>query len=772
MQRVPPGTFQVLVIVTGLLAGAASAEAQCPPPPPLMPPEYAAFAQAGTGQLAAPENGGRRTLEATRLADGESVDVDGRLDEAVWSRATPAGDFLQIDPDNGRPAGERTEFRIAFDGDAMYLGVTAYESDPDAIIGKQRRRDEALCSDDKIRWTIDTFLDARTGYFFEMNPEGAMADALMGNTGQNRAWDGVWTGRARRSEIGWTLEVELPFRTFNFNPNSDTWGFNIERTVHHRNEVSIWMGWVRNQGLQRMANAGLVTGIRDVTQGRGLDVKPYGLFSATGSPGRGRSGFDRDANAGIDLFYNPSPTIRTNLTVNTDFAQVEVDQRQVNLTRFSLFFPERRDFFLDGATFLDFVSDTTSQNFGGGGSGDQVIPFFSRRIGLGANGTPQKIDFGTKMTGQLGRHDVGILHVRTGDDEDASMIGEDFTVARVKRRLLRQSYIGGLFTRRDARGDGLDEKSTVGVDFRLATSTFLGSQNLAMTGWGLHASRARFDASGRTSAYGLALEYPNDLWNASVGAREIQPGFEPAVGFVNRTAYRKYTPGVTFAPRPRNHPYIRRFEFGTRSEMITDLGNELLERSITFQLFEMQFHSSDNFGVELTPRYERLDEPFAISRSITLPAGNEYNYTRFQLRGQTANNRTLSVNARFETGGFYSGTRDQTVVSLNVRARPGYFLYLSSEWNQVDLDEGSFSSNVYRLTGEAQFSPFVTIVNNFQYDTQSAVLGWQSRFRWIVTPGNDVYVVYTHNWLDDPLLSRFSTLDKRFASKILYTYRF
>ena len=772
MTNVRGGAFHLLLTVTAVFGFTPSARAQCPAPPPLAAPENGAYARSGAITQAATENGDRRSITATRLADGESIDIDGRLDEAVWSRVLPAGDFIQIDPANGQPATERTEVRIAFDGDALYLGVTAYDSEPDTIIGKQRRRDEALCSDDKIRWTIDTFLDARTGYFFEMNPEGAMADALMGNTGQNRAWDGVWTGRARRSDIGWTLEVELPFRTFNFNPNSDTWGFNIERTRHRNNEVSIWMGWARNQGLQRMANAGLITGIRDVTQGRGLDVKPYGLFSATESPGRGRSGFDRDANAGIDLFYNPSPTVRTNLTVNTDFAQVEVDQRQVNLTRFSLFFPERRDFFLDGATFLDFVSDSGGQNFGGGGGGDQVIPFFSRRIGLGASGTPQKIDFGTKMTGQLGRHDVGILHVRTGDDEDASMIGEDFTVARVKRRLLRQSYIGGLFTRRDARDDGLDGKNTLGVDFRLATSAFLGSQNLSLTGWGLHAGRARPDASGRTSAYGLALEYPNDLWNASVGAREIQRGFDPAVGFVNRTAYRKYTPAVNFAPRPRNHPYIRRFEFGARSETLTDLDNELLERSITFQLFEMQFHSSDNVGVELTPTYERLDGPFAISRSITLPAGNEYNSTRLQLRGQTANNRTLSVNARFETGGFYSGTRHQTVVSLNVRARPGYFLYLNSEWNQVDLAEGSFTSNVYRLVGEAQFSPFVTVVNNFQYDTQSAVLGWQSRFRWIITPGNDLYVVYNHNWLDDPLLDRFSTLDKRLASKLLYTYRF
>ena len=760
--------FRLLAFVL-LVPGIRAADAQCPPPAPLAAPEN--YYMGTMAPQAAPENGGPRTIIATRLDTGDSIDVDGRLDEAIWARTPPAGDFIQIDPNNGQPATDRTEVRIAFDSDALYLGVTAYDSEPETIVGKQRRRDEALCSDDKIRWTIDTFLDARTGYFFEMNPEGAMADALMGNTGQNRAWDGVWTGRARRSEIGWTLEVQLPFRTFNFNPNSDTWGFNIERTVHRHNEVSIWMGWVRNQGLQRMANAGRITGISNVTQGRGLDIKPYGLLSATESPGRGRAGFDRTANAGIDLFFNPSPTVRTNLTVNTDFAQVEVDQRQVNLTRFSLFFPERRDFFLDGATFLDFVSDTSSQNFGGGG-GDQVIPFFSRRIGLGANGTPQKIDFGTKMTGQLGRHDVGVLHVRTGDDDDASMIGEDFTVARVKRRLLRQSYLGGLYTRRDARGDGLDEQNTVGVDFRLATSTFLGSQNLSLTGWGLHATRPRPEASGRTSVYGMTLEYPNDLWNASVGAREIQPGFEPAVGFVNRVAYRKYTPALNFAPRPRNHPYIRRFEFGVNSDTVTDLKNDLLERSITFQLFEMQFHSADNFGVELLPTYERLDAPFAISRSITLPAGNEYNYTRLQLRGQTANNRTLSINARFETGGFYSGDRHQTVVGLNVRARPGYFLYLNSEWNQVDLAEGSFSSNVYRVIGEAQFSPFVTLVNNIQYDTQSAVLGWQSRFRWIVTPGNDVYVVYTHNWLDDPLLSRFSTLDKRFASKVLYTYRF
>ena len=400
-----------------------------------------------------------------------------------------------------------------------------------------------------------------------------------------------------------------------------------------------------------------------------------------------------------------------------------------------------------------------------------MIPFFSRRIGLGANGTPQKIDFGTKMTGQLGRHDVGILHVRTGDDEDAAMIGEDFTVARVKRRVLRQSYVGGLFTRRDARGDGLDEKNTIGVDFRLATSTFIGSQNLSLTGWGLHASRARPDASGRTSAYGLPgvperpLErqrrrtrnsarlrprrricQPHRLSQVHAGADLLaaatKPSVHPAIR-VRRELRDAHRPGQRAARAVDHLPAVRdAVPLGgqLRGGAVTDLRTP--RRPLRHQPID---YAACRERVQLHPA------------SVSRPDGQQPDVV-----GQCAvRDRRVLL-----------GHRHQTVVGLNVRARPGYFLYLNSEWNQVDLAEGSFSSNVYRVIGEAQFSPFVTFVNNFQYDTQSAVLGWQSRFRWIVTPGNDVYVVYTHNWLDDPLLSRFSTLDKRFASKVLYTYRF
>src|SRR5687767_6196966 len=388
----------------------------------------------------------RRTVAAARLADDERIVLDGRLDEPIWRLAVPAGDFIQVDPANGTPATEQTEVRVAVGADALYLGVTCLDSEPDRWLGYQRRRDEFLASDDRFMWTIDTYLDARSGYFFEMNPSGLMADAWFGVNGDNRAWDGIWNARVRHSEIGWTIEIEIPFRTLNFDPNTDTWGINFQRTVRRKNEDSIWMGWARNQGLDRMTNAGHVTGISDVTQGKGLDVKPYGLLSTESAPVAGAPDWDGSKNAGVDVFYNPTPGLRANVTVNTDFAQTEVDQRQVNLTRFSLFFPERRDFFLDGATFFDFASTN-----GNGLGSEQVQPFFSRRIGLSDDARPQRIDFGTKLTGQLGGQDVGFLHVRTGTDTDDNFIGEDFTAARVKRRILQQSYFGALFTRRDAR---------------------------------------------------------------------------------------------------------------------------------------------------------------------------------------------------------------------------------------------------------------------------------------------------------------------------------
>jgi hypothetical protein len=707
----------------------------------------------------------RRTMTAVRLGPDERVNLDGRLDEPFWSRAEPAKDFIQQDPANGQPATEPTEVRIVYTAEALYLGVINFDSEPDRWLGYQRRRDEFLQSDDRFMWSIDTYLNGRTAYFFEMNPSGLMGDALRGIGVNNHQWNGIWTGRVTRDDRGWIMEVEIPFRTLNFDPDSDAWGINFQRTVRRKNEESLWSGWLRNQGLNRMTNAGLVTGISDVSQGRGLDIRPYGLFTSEAAPGRGNPATRNKANGGADIVYSLTPQLRAVATINTDFAQTEVDQRQVNLTRFSLLFPERREFFLDGSTFFDFRSAAA------GGVAGTVNPFFTRRIGLGADNQPQRVNFGAKLTGQIGAHDIGVMHVQTG--EEHGLAGEDFTAMRVKRRLFSQSYVGALYTRRAERSTGADDAHTAGIDFLLGTSSFLGDQNLQLGGYYTRAPEAGGDSS-KSAAYGVTLQYPNDLFEGEVVFREVQRNFAPAVGFVTRTGYRLYATELIFGPRPSGDSRVRRYTMGTEIDWLVDPETQkTLTRVVEFP-FGIEFDAGDRLDFGVVHSHERLEEDFDLDGAV-LEADTEYSFTRASVGFSSANRRMVAVAPSVEFGEFFSGTRLETTLDVTLRLRPGLIAYLSGEWNRVDLPEGTpFNARLYRAVLETQFSPWVALVNNVQYDTQSSVIGWQSRFRWIVRPGNDLYVVYTHNWRDDPLVPTrgFTTLDRRAASKIIYTLQF
>lgn len=708
---------------------------------------------------------GHRTMTAERLLEDERILIDGILDEAVWDRATPATDFIQQDPVLGGTPTERTEVRIVINADHLYMGVICYDSEPDKLLGNTMKRDEFLRADDRFMWTMDTFLDQRSGYFFEMNPSGLMADSLMGAAGSNsRDWDGIWNANARKSEIGWVLEIDIPFRTLNFDPNAPAWGINFQRTVRRKNEENLWMGHQRNQGLRRMSNAGLLLGITNVTQGKGLDIKPYVATSLRDAPGvENPRPLTGSGDVGVDLFYNLTPSLRANLTVNTDFAETEVDQRLVNLTRFPLFFPEKRSFFVDGATFFDFSGAAP------------LRPFFSRRIGL-SGGQPQRIDVGTKLTGQAGQQDVGVLYVRTAEED--GRVGEDFAVVRLKRRILRESYIGGIYTSRHARASSFapasDTRQTAGVDFRLATSTFRGSNNLELDGYFLW--NTDVVGHGDNKAYGAALSFPNDVWNARVGFNEVQDDLSPSLGFIPRSGYRQYSPFFRWSPRPDRHPLVRQFGFGVDMDLRTDTSNRWLTRSLDFTLVRVDLHSQDNFEMSLEPTYERLEEDFEISEGIVLPVGQDYDFTRFRASFNSANRRVLATQARFETGTFFSGTRQQVSVGIGARPRPGVTVNADVEWNRVDLAEGRFETRLYRLVADTQFNPWIYLVNNVQYDSVSGVLGWQSRFRWILTPGNDLFIVYTHNWTDrfdllSPDRSGFNTQDRRAAMKFVYTHR-
>ena len=704
-------------------------------------------------------------MTAERLEDGERIVLDGVLDERAWDRAVPATDFIQQDPVFAGTPTERTEVRIVFDRERLYMGVLCIDSEPDLLLGNTMKRDEFLSADDRFMWTMDTFLDQQSGYFFEMNPSGLMADALMGaGGGMNRAWDGIWNARVRQSEMGWALEIEIPFRTLNFDPDAPAWGINFQRTVRRKNEENLWTGHERNQGLWRMSNAGLLLGITDVSQGHGLDIKPYVASTTFDAPGAAEPvSVDTSTDVGVDLFFNPTPDLRANLTVNTDFAQTEVDQRLVNLTRFPLFFPEKRDFFLDGSTFFDFYLPLNNQ------TSVAVQPFFTRRIGLDENGLPQKVDVGAKLTGQVGAQDVGFLQVRTG--AETGVVGEDFTALRLKRRVLAQSYVGMIYTRRHMRGiPTADDLHTAGFDFRLDTSTFRRSNNLALAGFFLWNTNPL--DTGDNQAYGLQLDYPNDRWEGRMGFTEVQPNHDPAVGFTPRRGFRGYNPRLRFAPRPDGHAWIRQLSFGVDADLRTDMENRLLTQVVDVTAFRIDMHSQDNVEAHVISNFERLEGNFQIHPGVVLPAGQQYRFARYRVRAGTASQRVLSTSSSVELGSFFSGDRQEVVVGLGVRPRPGVVVNLATEWNRVDLPEGRFETRLYRVVADTQFSPWIYLVNNIQFDSVSALLGWQFRLRWILEPGNDLFVVYTQNWRDTALAERFLTQDRRAAMKFVYTHRF
>ena len=630
----------------------------------------------------------QRTMTAVRLGADDSIVLDGILDEPTslppllpkshaWDRVVPATDFIQQEPTLGGTPTERTEVRILFDGDHLYMGVICYDSEPDKLLGNTMKRDEFLGADDRFMWTIDTFLDERSGYFFEMNPSGLMADSLMGTGGgQSREWDGIWNAKVLRTDIGWVLEIDIPFRTLNFDPNAVAWGINFQRTIRRKNEENLWTGYRRNQGLRRMSNAGRLLGIENVSQGKGLDIKPYGATSLGDAPGaEDPQPLAGSGDVGVDLFYNLTPSLRANLTLNTDFAETEVDQRLVNLTRFPLFFPEKRDFFLDGATFFDFYLARSFRN-----RDAPVQPFFSRRIGL-SGGRQQRIDVGTKLTGQAGNQDIGILYVRTGEEVD--LAGEDFAVVRVKRRVLRESSVGGIYTSRRTRASALNPTDetlqTAGADFRLATSSFRGSNNLELEGFFLWNTDRVGD--GNNKAYGARLNYPNDIWNARLSFNEVQEDHGPAIGFTPRTGYRQYAPSFRWAPRPDQHAIVRQLGFGVDADLRTDIRNVWLTREFDFTLFRMQMHSQDSFFLAADQRFRAWSSRLATVRptSPSTPLVNNVKTTSRSTTGScflaapTISSRASARRSTRRAGAssrLAHGSR-RAVSSLGIAKKPG-----------------------------------------------------------------------------------------------------
>lgn len=729
-------------------------------------------ASAAAAQTARPE------VRAYRLAEAESIVLDGNPDEAVWQKAVPATNFLQRDPENGEPATEKTEVRIVFDRDRIILGVTCFDSEPARLLGNQMQRDQPFEADDRFMFAIDPFFDGRTGYFFEINPSGAMGDGLItsptGGRGfggeMNKSWDGIWIARVRRTSIGWTAEIEIPFKTVNFDPGTNTWGANFQRTVKRKNEESLWTGWLRDEGLTRMSNAGRIAGIDDISQGIGLDLKPYVLGAAAAAPGRNAPATTGDFDIGLDAFYNVTPALKANFTVNTDFAETEVDERRTNLTRFPLFFEEKREFFLDGANFFEFPGGNES-------------PFFSRRIGLNA-GEPQPIVYGAKLVGQAGRQDIGFLQVRTSEEELAlagtplQLKGEDFTVARVRRRFGSQSSAGAIYTRRATAESIVDPRHTIGTDITIATPDFLGGSQLDSGAWYVHTSKPDFTSDngdtppgGRSDSYGWHASVSRDPYRVEVSFKEVQPAYDAAIGFTPRRNYRHWGPEFNWSPRFNNHPWLRGISLEAEGRINLNLDNQVIDRNLSVMPMQLEFHSGDSVQFQVFRQTENLDADFEISDGVILPIGSSYDWLRYQVVYDGAEHRVVSGRVEYSFGDFWNGDRRETNLDLTLRPRPGLSVHLAAEFNDVDLPDGSFTTKLYRLDARTQFSPWLSLSNNVQWDSGSDQIGWQLRFRWIQKPGNDMFFIWTQNWQDE-FGTRFASLDRRGVAKIVRTIRF
>ena len=676
--------------------------------------------------------------------------IDGVLDEEAWARATPIGPLVQSEPAEGEPATEATEVRVLFDADHLYFGIICHDSAPDAIVATQLARDSDLKGDDRVVIAIDTFFDRRNGFFFAVNPTGARVDGQISNNAEDLRldWDGIWDARARITAQGWVAEIRIPFKTLRFTPGQPVWGLNVERQIKRLQEIDRWAGSQQDFWIGNLAAAGQLTGLQGISRGLGLDFRPY--------LGAAREDGEIKARLGLDLVKSLTPSLTSSLTINTDFAETEVDDRRINLTRFDLFFPEKRTFFLEGAGVFDVA---------GLGGNDDLIPFFSRTVGR-FDDQEVPILAGAKISGRQGGFNIGLLDVQTREAtlEEGVVPAQNLLAVRASRNFFAQSWVGGIVTRGNPSGAGAS--SLVGADARLATSAILEDKNLSLD---LFALRTDDAASGAVDhAYGFAVAYPNDLWNASLAFKRIGDAFTPGLGFAPRVGMRKGDVAFAFEPRPERFG-IRQLTFEQQSEIITDLDGQVENWAIRLVPFGVRTDSGDEFQWSIAPTFERLTEGFEITDAVVVPPG-DYRWTEHSFEVQTANKRRWVFDAEYSRSNFYNGRLRQFTSRLALKPILQLGLVGQFERGVVALPQGSFVTRIVAGGIDYAASPDLTWSNLLQYDSESRTLGVQSRFRWILKPGSDLFLVFNRGWARENG-GRYTPSLNRGSVKLQYTFR-
>ena len=693
-----------------------------PPPAPVAPATVAR------------DERGRATVRAVRLT--QPLRLDGRLDEEVYTSVPPIDGFIQQLPVEGIPATEPTEVWIFFDAETLYIAARCLDSQPDRIAANELRRDNnnIFMVNDNISVALDTFYDQRTAVFFQTNAIGALRDQAIVDGVFNVNWNAVWDVRTARDDGGFTVEMAIPFKSLRYRaPGPQIWGINFRRQVKSKNETSMLTRVPQSyggDGVAQMAVAATLVGVETPTQSLNLELKPYAVSSLT-TDRAARVPFENDlnANVGLDLKYGLTRSLTADFTVNTDFAQVEEDQQQVNLTRFSLFFPEKRDFFLEGQGLFDFGGVSGQR-----ASGISPILFFSRRIGLSA-GQAVPVIAGGRVTGKAGRFDVGALTIATDDKLSAGATETTFSALRLRRNILRRSSVGMIATGRWPAASGSDENAAAGVDADLRFFDNVQS-NLY---WTRTASpgRASDDASYRTR-----FVYDGDRYGFEADRLVVESNFNPEVGFVRRTDFALNAMMVRFSPRLRRGRAIRMLTWQGNLEYVTDAGGRVLEDRIVTGRFGVEFNSSDRVVVLLARQFERLPFDFMISPGVVVAAGG-YSYELLEATYTLGQQRKVSGNLSASHGSFYGGTRTSAGYSGRLAVSTHFTVEPVITLNWVALPHGDFTAH---LSG-ARVSVTPTARLGFsalsQFNPAVRALTSSARMRWEYVPGSELFIVYS-----------------------------
>jgi len=730
------------------------------------------FASAGLPGVVDAQEAEARDPRGPKQARAVRVDtrpvIDGRLDEAVWQQADVITDFHQIRPGDGTPTTERTEVYVVYDKDAMYIGARMFDSEPELIATPTNRHGLGMPNDDRFVIIIDPFNTGRMGYRFESNLNAMRHEALYFNPTQFQLdWNTIWDVAASVDGKSWVAEVEIPFKSLSFDPNIDTWGFNFGRGIRRRGEEVAWVSYNRTYNPSTL---GTLTGISGLDQGLGLEVVP----SLTGAR---KKRFDPDSKTeefdpSLDVFYRLTPSMNAALTINTDFSSTEVDTRQVNLTRFNLFFPEKRDFFLNDLDLFQFG------NIGNGTNSNVAVlrsarengrPYFSRKIGLSSTGDPVDINYGGRVSGRIGRWNIGTLAIR--QDEFGAVDASDLFVGRVSAGVLQDATVGMVFTHGNPSAN--IGNTVYGGDFHYLNNRLPGGQSIEGEAWFQKSETPGLE--GDDTSFGAGLRSPNSAGlRGGIGFKEIGRNFNPALGYVNRVDIRDYTGDVGYTRFFRGST-IQSWFAGIDAQVVDGMDGRRQSEIVVYRLSEVEANSRDKAHLRYLTNKEVVQRPFTLfsepGRQFTIQPG-EYSFDQGEFSFTTAGQRPFSGGVTATIGDFYDGKRTGFATTFNWYQSRYFRLGLTHDWNSISLPQGDFITRLSTLQTQTAFSSTLFWVNLFQYDNVSEEVGLNTRFQWIPKAGQEAFVVLNYNMQDRDKDNRFSAAAFDTSVKFRYTFRF